>query len=204
MKKKSSLPKKVGEIATKTKKKVSKSVTKENVGKTIKNTGGFIADNKKELLYLTGAIVIGVIGYKIYKATSKGISNVFEDKTETIDVEININKDQTTISKEQAQQFAKTLLDACNHMEPLYGTDEEAINQVFLRLKTGDDFKLVYKEFGMKNYNGNNSPPSGILRYLDNYTPRDLVYWLRSELEPSDGQVYTNVKSRVESAGYSF
>lgn len=191
--KKKNLPKKVGKV-----------VTKEKAGKAIKDAGGFISNNKKELLYVGGAIVLGILGYKIYKATSKGLSSALESKTETVDVDVSIDKNQTTITKEQAQQFAKTILDACNHMEPLYGTDEEAIKQVFLRLKSGHDFKLVYKEFGMKDYNGNNSPPSSWLRHLDNYTPRDLVYWLRSELSPSDGEVYRIVKSRIESAGYAF
>ncbi|CAA0214597.1 hypothetical protein [Tenacibaculum maritimum] len=193
MKKKSNLPKKVGKIAT-----------KENVKNAVKTTGSFIENNKKEILYVGGAIAIAVIGYKLFKATSKGLTSAFEDKVETVKVEVAINDANTTISKEQAQQFAKTLLTACNAMQPLYGTDEESIKSVFLKIKTGDDFKMVYEAFGMKNYNGNGSPPVGIFRHLDNYAPRDLVYWLKRELSPSDGDVYKIVKERVESADYVF
>ncbi len=193
MKKKTSISKKVKNIAT-----------KKNAAKAVKSTGGFLAENKKELFYVVGAVVIGVVGYKIYKGVSKGVSSVFDEKSETVNVETNINKSELTISKEQSQQFAKTLLDACNAMQPFYGTDEDSIKNVFVKLKSADDFKMVYKEFGMKNYNGNNSPPSGWGRHFDNYAPRDLIYWLKSELDESDGEVYEIVKSRIESAGYRF
>lgn len=194
MKKK--LSEKIGKIASKE--------NKEKAKKAVKETGGFIAENKKELLYAGGAIIAGIIVYKIFRATSKGISDVFSDKVQTVDLDVKVNNSNTTITREQSQQFARTILDACNHAAPFYGTDEEAIKEVFLKIKTADDFKLVYNAFGMKDYNGNNSPPSGILRHLDSYAPRDLVYWLRSELTPSDGEVYTIVKKRIESAGYAF
>ncbi|SED22018.1 hypothetical protein SAMN04489761_4667 [Tenacibaculum sp. MAR_2009_124] len=190
--KKNSLSKKVGKIAT-----------KENAKKAIKETGGFIAKNKKEVAYVAAGVVGIFLIYKIYKGLSKA-SAIFDEKIQDVDVNIIVDSTKTTISKEQAQQYARTILDACNAMQPLYGTDEEAIKQVFLKLKTGDDFKKVYKAFGKKDYNGNNSPPSSFIRFLDNYTPRDLIYWLREELSPSDGQVYTIVKNRIESAGYSF
>ena len=38
----------------------------------------------------------------------------------------------------------------------------------------------------------------------DHFKPRNLVYWLRSELSPLDGAVYKIVKHRVESAGFTF
>ncbi|MFL0077020.1 hypothetical protein [Tenacibaculum maritimum] len=193
MKKKTNLSKKVRKIAK-----------KENTKKAIKETGSFIQKHKKELLYIGGALAIGIIGYKLYKSTGSALANALEDKVETVEVEVVINNTNTTISKEQAQQFAKTLLDACDAMQPIYGTDEESIKEVFLKIKTEDDFKMIYEAFGMKNYNGNGSPPVGIIRHLDNYAPRDLVYWLKKEIKPSDGDVYTIVKERIESAGYTF
>lgn len=186
------------------KKKTSKIITKEKAKKSIKNTGSYIAKNKKELLYVGGAVLISIVVYKLYKNVTNGVDSFFDDKIDTVDVNVKINASKTTISKEQAQQFAKTILDACDVMEPLYGTDEEAIKAVFLKLKNGDDFKMVYEAFDLKNYNGNGSPPVGIFRHIDNYAPRDLVYWLRSELSASDGDVYIIVKNRIESAGYSF
>ncbi|TDQ22749.1 hypothetical protein [Tenacibaculum caenipelagi] len=198
MKKKSSTRKRVGKI-----------VTKEKATKTLKSTGNFIADNKKELLYVAGGILVVAVGYKVYKNLQKGSEVVTDfigkDHLENIDVTVNTDANKLTITQEQAQQFARTIYDACNIMAPLYGTDENAILEVFKKLQTGDDYKLVYKTFGMKEYNGNNAPPrSGWGRLFDVFEPRDLNYWLRSELSPSDGEVYTVVKSRIESAGYSF
>ena len=198
MKKKSSTRKRTGKI-----------VTKEKATKTIKSTGNFIADNKKELLYVAGGILVVVVGYQAYKNLKKGSEVVTDfiskDHVENVDVIVNTDASKITITKEQAQQFARTIYDACNLMAPLYGTDEEAILEVFKKLKTGDDYKLVYQTFGMKEYNGNNAPPrSGWGRFFDVFAPRDLNYWLRSELSPSDGEVYQVVKERIESAGYSF
>lgn len=191
------------------KKKIKKPIiTKAQAKKGVVDSGNFIADNKKSLLYLSGAIVLGVVGYKIYKGFSSGVSNVIEDvfaeKSEKVTIDTVIDKGNVTITKEQSQQFAQSLLDACNEMFPFYGTDEEAIKRVFLKLRSGDDYKMVFDAFGMKNYNGYNSPPTGWGRHIDNYAPKDLNYWLRSELSESDGEVYNIVKSRIESAGHSF
>ncbi len=194
---------------TSTRKRTGKIVTKEKATKTLKSTGSFIADNKKELLYVGGGLLVVIVGYQLIKNLKKGSEAVTDfiskDHLETVDVTVNTDAGNITITPEQAQQFARTIYDACNHMAPLYGTDEDAILEVFKKLNTGDDYKLVYKTFGMKEYNGNNAPPrSGFWRMFDVYEPRDLTYWLRSELSSSDGEVYQVVKSRVESAGYSF
>ena len=185
------------------KKNTSGKVAKTRTKKTLKNTAGFIESNKKELLILAGVVVAGVVGYSIVSSMRNSLDGALEPLNETVDVDVIIDTSKVTITKEQSQQFAKTLLDACNYAYPFYGTDEEAIKDVFLKLKTADDFKLVYEAFGMKNYNGYNSPPSSFLRHLDSYAPRDLVYWLRSELSSSD-VAYKIVKQRVESAGFVF
>ena len=180
---------------------LSKIATKKNaqkVGKKANEIGSFIIEHKTPLLLIGGAL----LGWYILKKTKEGVADIFADKSESVPIDLTINK--ATISKTQAQQFAQQLLDASNHMEPLYGTDEQTIEKVFLQLKKADDFKLIYQAFGQKNYNGNNSPPTGIFRHIDNYEPRDLVYWLKSELSPADGKVYTLVKERIESAGWQF
>ncbi len=188
----------------KTSKKVGKIATKETATKAVKKTGDFLADNKKELLYVSAAIVLSVVGYRLYKSAVKSISEAFDDKVDVVGVDVKINTSKTTISIEQAKQFAQVLLDAFNHKQPLWGTDEAAILGVFNKLKTADDFKLVYKSFGYRQYNGYNSPPQGYFRHLDDYYPRDLIYWLKEEIGPSDGKVYQVVKSRIESAGMAF
>ncbi len=179
--------------------KKKKEIAKK-IGKNANTVGDFIVEYKTPLLLVGGAF----LGWYVIKNTTKGIAGVFKEKSEQVTIDLPISSQKTTISKTQSQQFAQQLLDASNHMEPLYGTDEETIKKVFLQLKTAEDFKLVYKAFGHKNYNGWNSPPVGIFRHLDTYEPRDLVYWLKSEIKPSDGEVYNIVKARVESAGWAF
>ncbi len=192
MKKKKILSRKTGEIA--------KKQSLKKLGDNANTVSDFIIAYKTPLLMVGGA----VLGWYLIKKTKTGIASVFKEQSEQVNIDLPIDLKKTTISKTQSQQFAQQLLDASNHMAPFYGTDEQTIKQVFLQLKTGEDFKLVYEAFGNKNYNGWNSPPVGIFRHLDNYQPRDLVYWLKSELEPSDGEVYTIVKSRIESAGWTF
>ncbi|MFL0063734.1 hypothetical protein [Tenacibaculum maritimum] len=193
MKKKTHLPTKAGKVAT-----------KEKVKKTITTSGGFLSDNKKNLLYVGGAIILGYTGYRIYKNVSEGLLTATQDLHESIPIDLSIDTQKATLSSEEAAKAAQQLLDAFNEASPFYGTDEETIKQVFIKLKSAEDFKLVYKSFGKKNYNGNGSPPVGIWRHLDNYSPRDLVYWLKSELSPDDGDVYQIVKERVESANWQF
>ena len=192
MKKKKGISKSVGKI-------VSKETTKK-IGSTAHSVSDFILEYKTPLLMAGGIF----LGWYIIRSTRKGIESAFEEKSEQVTINLPINTQNTTITKTQSQQFAQQLLDASNQMEPLWGTDEETVKKVFLQLKTAEDFKLVYEAFGYKNYNGWNSPPVGIFRYIDTYEPRDLVYWLKSEIKPSDGEVYDIVKARVESAGWVF
>lgn len=182
---------------------MGKIATKKNIQKVGKNAntiGNFILDNKKPFFILGGVL----LSYYLFKQVHKSLSDTFTEKSEKIDIHLPINPQKTTINNTKAQQFAQQLLDACNEAFPFYGTDEETILKVFKQLKSSEDFKMVYKAFGMKKYNGYNSPPVGVFRHLDKYEPRDLVYWLKSELSPSDGKVYTIVKQRIESAGWSF
>ena len=170
--------------------------------KTTKNlaakTGKSIVANPKSTAY----VLVGLVGvfavYKIYKV----FNTSFEGDT-NIDNQVEGTGGSTsgaTISNKQARNYAQQLLDAMNEKAPLYGTDEQAIEAVFAKLKVGEDFIKVYNAFGKKDYNGNNSPPTGVWSYLDSYEPRDLVYWLRSEISPSsDAKTYKIVKHRIES-----
>ncbi|MCD8425557.1 hypothetical protein LNJ40_09640 [Tenacibaculum dicentrarchi] len=182
----------------------NKIVLSKKTGQNIKKTGAFLADNTKEVLYVGGAILLIVVVYRAYKFSSNPFSEVLKDKSEAVKINLQVDLSKATITKEEAQKYAQQLLDACNGAFPFYGTDENLIKKVFEKLNNADDFKLVYKFFGRKNYNGYGSPPSGISRHLDNYDPKDLVYWLRAELSPKDGQVYNMVKNRIESANWTF
>ncbi|MCG8776458.1 hypothetical protein [Tenacibaculum finnmarkense] len=184
-----------------------KKTTTKKISKNLKSTNDFVSENKKQLLYVGGSILLLYTIYKVsssfFSGAKNGISNALDDKIENVVSQVKINPKETTISLDNAKIYAQQLLNACNN-GPFYGTDEELIRKVFKKIKTGDDFKLVFNAFGEKNYNGYNSPPTGISRHLDNYAPRNLVYWLRAELSARDGAVYNEVKERIESVGIAF
>lgn len=155
-----------------------------------------------------GGIALLVVGYIVIKRLSKGVGNVFDGDPnieDQIDLDIQIpTGTQPTISNATANNYASQLLDAFNAKEPFWGTDEDTVEAVFDKLKNAADFKLVSQAFGLKDYNGYNSPPTGIFSNLDSYELRNLVYWLKEEIKPNDGNVFNKVKSRVESAGLIF
>ncbi|MCG8872141.1 hypothetical protein [Tenacibaculum finnmarkense] len=185
-----------------------KNTTTKKISKNLKSTNDFVSENKKQLLYVGGSILLLYTIYKVsssfFSGAKNGISNALDDKIENVVSQVKINPKETTISLDNAKIYAQQLLNACNDGSPFYGTDEKLIRKVFKKIKTGDDFRLVSNAFGEKNYNGHNSPPTGIFRHLDNYAPRNLVYWLRAELSARDGAVYTEVKERIKSAGFAF
>lgn len=160
----------------------------------------FIKKNKNEIIVIS-SLLVGVYAIKKLK---NSLNDVFNEKYESIPIDLKINQKKLTITKEQAQQFSQQILDACNAKKPFYGTDTQTIKKIFLKLKTPEDFKLLFEVFGEKKYNGYNSPPTNIFKYLDSYEPRNLVYWLKSELSPSDGEVYDIVKKVVKSAQWEF
>lgn len=162
--------------------------------------------NKKPILIGVSVLVGGYLLYRLVRGVGNSIESSF-----TIDDEVKhtgggIVKSKVTISEATANNYAQQLLDAMNQNACwfCYGTDEDAILKVFQKLQGKDDFLMVFKAFGNKDYNGYNSPPKGILKHLDAYKPRNLVYWLKSELSPRDGEVYRLVKQTVESAGFTF
>jgi len=196
-------------MATSTKSKIK--TTAKKAGETVKQKAKDAANAAKEnpigALKVVGVLVGVYLLYKVVKKVSDGIDNIgggdsnIDDNIGGTGGEI-INP---TISEQQAINFASQLLDAFNAKEPIYGTDEATVELVFDQLKNASDFLLVFYAFGEKDYNGNNSPPTGWWSYLDSYEKRDLVYWLNSEIDPvKDAQLRQKVKSRVTSAGFVF
>jgi len=146
-----------------------------------------------------------IVGYFLYKGITKVGSTI---TGEPIDNQVNGTGGSSvgaTISTTEANNYAQQLLDAFNSMYPMYGTDDETVAAVFNKFKNEKDFIKVFNAFGTKDYNGYNSPPTGVWQYLDSYDKRDLVYWLKSELEDSkDEPVYALVKTVVNAAGFAF
>ncbi len=157
-------------------------------------------NNPKKTMYLVGGLVALLVGYRIYKAFNPSIDD-------TVNNVGNGSISNATISQNTAANYAQQLLDAMNVNRNsifLSGTDEKVISDVFDKIKNSDDFRLLFKAFGNKHYNGQNSPVEG-LEILQTYQLRNLVYWLRSELNSFwDYSVYKKVKTVVEKAGFTF
>lgn len=146
------------------------------------------------------------IGFVLYLFKDKIVSFFsVPDLKASSDLKPYFELDYTSgLSKPQTIIVVNQLLDAFNSKEPFYGTDEVLILSVFKSLNSSD-FLKVYDVFGKRPYNGNNSPPEGLFRVLDDYQDRDIIYWLRSELDPlEDMEVYKFVRSVVTPLGFSF
>lgn len=177
--------------------------------KIIDKTGDAVTSNPKTAVYVVGGILAIVTVVGLLKSLKKATGN------DTIDDSVggtggsSSNTGTATISNSQAINYAQQLLDAMNEGRDTYfasGTDEDTIEAVFDKLKSGADFLKVYHAFGKKDYDGYESPPDGgVWQALETYYPRDLVFWLKSEIssfwEPT---LYNKVKLRVESAGFVF
>lgn len=201
---------------TKTYKKKAVSTIKKGTEKAIdvaKKGADVVSKNPVKTAYVVGSLV-GL--YLLFKVVTKASNKV----EQILDGDPNIKNtvsgtgygstNKATITNSEATNFASQLLDAMNVKEPIYGTDEETIEKVFDRIKNADDFLKVYNAFGLQDYNGNNSPPTGFWSNLDSYKKQDLVYWLKSELSnglfssATEKRAYNKVKPIVELAGFVF
>lgn len=185
-------------MATAVAKKTNKTAkVKDSVTKGINKAGDYAKSNPKTVLYAVGGIAAIYLGYKL-------INSFLPPK---IDNSVNGTGGSTigaTLSNTEAANLAQQLLDAFNAKEPFWGTDEDTIIDVFGLIKNNADFWKIFKAFGDKDYNGYNSPPEGAWSWLDSYEKRNLIYWLKSEVKPGDGEVYDIVKNRLTSAGIAF
>lgn len=167
-------------------------------------------DNPVDTAKIIGIIALIGVAYVVVRSLSKVTDQASSFLDGDQNIENNIPKIietpgvVATINNQDAINFASQLLDAFNAKEPFWGTDEDVVESVFDKLKNAADFALVFNAFGLKDYNGYNSPPTGFFSNLDSYDPKPLDYWLREEIKPSDGVVYDKVKSRVESANLIF
>lgn len=187
---------------------MGKIATKKNIEKA-NEVSEFLLNNKS-LLIVVGASVLGYVAYSKIKKTagavSDAVSNAFADvPTDHINATVTVNTQKTTINNAQGRLLAKSLLDAFNDTT-FFGspaTDERKVEYVFDRLKTGDDFKLVYNIFGKRKRLSGGTPT----RWLDKKMANeyDLIYWLKAEIsETWDKSLFAKIKQRVQSAGMPF
>lgn len=172
--------------------------------KAVSKVGQFAITKPVTVLYI---VVGGIALFGIYKAV-KRIQDTFDpDLNDTVEG-TGCSMVGATITDQQAINFASQLLDAMNVGRGslfMSGTDEKTISQVFDKLKTPADFCKIFAVFGLKEYDGYESPPDNFIANITVYEKRDLVYWLKSEINSFwDGSLYKKVKKVVEQAGFAF
>jgi hypothetical protein len=175
-----------------------------NFKESLAKTGVYLANNKKPLLYVGGAVVLVVLGYAIVSRTKKGIDKIFTDKSkgETPFTEAEVDVTKTTISDSLANTFANQLYSAMKNS----GTNEDMIYSIFKKIEKKDDFRKVYNAFGRRSYVGKfvGGSPTALDKWLGNYDDFDLIEWLNEEVGYSNYPTYSLVKKVVTNAGYVF
>lgn len=163
----------------------------------ISNVGNFIADNKKPLLYVGGAIAVVVVGFAIVNRLKGGIGGFLKDSsvgaTEFTPIEVDVTK--TTISDTVANNYANQLFNAMKDA----GTDDNMIFQILNKLQKKDDFLKVYNAYGRKSYYLYGEPTAGA--YLFGYKNLDLVEWFNKEVGNLNSPTYNLIKKTVANAG---
>ena len=170
---------------------------KIDLGKATSNTGEFIANNKKPLLYIGGAIAVVVIGFAIVRRIKGKIEGRDISKGKFVEQDIDLTK--TTISVQTAKNYAEILFEAFNYD---WGTDKSQVESVFSRIKP-EDFKLIYNAYGKRDYGTlTGLSPTWAERAGGLYRSLDLVQWINEELEIGDSALREKIRKVVEQAGF--
>ena len=171
----------------------------EKVGKGLSSTGTFIAENKKPLLYVGGAIAIVVVGWALTRRLKKAVSGAGKNIIEGNYVQQNVDFSKTTITKQVAKNYAEALYSAFTYY---WGTDKTILRNVFDKI-TPEDFKLIFNEFGVRSRGAiDGKEPTGIERLLGLYKNLDLMGWLNAELDVLDWNTKAKVRAVIEPAGF--
>jgi len=164
--------------------------------KFISKAGDFIANNKKPLIYIGGAIAIVAIGYAIIRKLQGGIGSFLTDKSvgakEFVPVQVDIAK--STISDAIANNYANQLFNAMDG----FGTNTDAIYDILNKLQQKEDFRKVYNSFGRKSYYIDGSPT--VSAYIFGYSNLDLIEWLDKEVGWSNPLTYNLIKKTIKNA----
>lgn len=173
---------------------------KIDLSKVTSNTGEFISNNKKSLLYIGGAIAVVVLGVALVRRLKGGISG--EKLSGGKFVEQDIDTTKTTISSQTAKNYAESLFEAFNYT---WGTDKGTIDAIFTKIKP-EDFKMIYNSFGKRSYSDlNGGSPSDKIWLPDTWigsSKLDLIQWINKELEFGDSALKAKIRKVVEPAGF--
>jgi hypothetical protein len=110
------------------------------------------------------------------------------------------------LSEQKSKELAYNLLDAFNYNTGgmiLGGTDKITIKAVFEELNHPQDYKKIYKEFGLQRYNGQGlADETNILSKI--YDQLDLTAWIKAELDLFDFSLKNLVKEKITNSGLTF
>jgi hypothetical protein len=170
---------------------------KIDLGKATSNTGEFIANNKKPLLYIGGAIAVTILAVAVVRRLKGKIEGRDISKGKFVEQDIDLTK--TTISVQTAKNYAEILFEAFNYD---WGTDKSQISNVFSKIKP-EDFKLIYNAYGKRDYGTlTGLSPTWGERVAGLYRSLDLIQWINEELEIGDSALREKIRKIVEPAGF--
>jgi hypothetical protein len=101
------------------------------------------------------ALIVGgvvVIAYLFSKRIGRFFNKNIKDIQENLDYNKELDKSKESYPKTQYKNFADTIEKAFSPYGYGYGTDEEAIYSVMRKLKTNNDWLLLNKAFGVREY----------------------------------------------------
>jgi hypothetical protein len=151
-------------------------------------------------------IVVGLIYLKRILSFFKS-SETSEDIKTREDSISSLQLDYTFgLNEQKSKQLAYNLLDAFNYNTGgmiLGGTDKSSITAVFNQLDHPEDYKKIYKEFGLQRYNGQGlADETNILGKI--YDRLDLTGWIRAELDFFDFTLNSLVKEKITNSGLTY
>ena len=172
-------------------------------GVAVEDSVEWVKENPKTIAYIVGGVVVGIVAFSVIKNITQGVDNIFSfKKTKRRDQfsAQNVNTSNVTITKDQADIYARQLWSAMQDA----GTDEEAIETIIDNLQTGDDYKMVFNAFELNTYflfaRGDS-----LSKWLNISEDLDLNQWFKKELSPtSDKKLYDKIKNLSNKAGLSF
>jgi len=101
------------------------------------------------------ALIVGgvvVIAYLFSKRIGRFFSKNIKDIQEDIDYNKELDKSKESYPKTQYKNFADAIEKAFSPYGYGYGTDEASIYNVMRKLKTNNDWLLLNKAFGVREY----------------------------------------------------
>jgi hypothetical protein len=172
-------------------------MSKFNINEATSKTGEFIANNKKPLLYIGGAIAVTILAVSIVRRLKGKIEGKDISKGKFVEQDIDLTK--TTISVQTAKNYAEILFEAFNYD---WGTDKSQVESVFSKIKP-EDFKLIYNAYGKRDYGTlTGLSPTWAERAGGLYRSLDLVQWINEELEIGDSALREKIRKVIEPAGF--